>query len=199
MLYLPPNIGHWGVSQSDDCLTYSIGFRAPGTFEIQSKFLDFVQDSLITNKNDFYRDPNLNLQKNPAEINSKMIKKIQAIVNQLRWNNDLINTFVGQLLTEPIETAVFRPRKPISLEVFKRNLSKKTLGLDPKTRMLFIKNNFYINGEFINASQNLALYLKQLANDKKISFESILSKKDLNALGIILLPLYLAGFIDFIQ
>ena len=131
--------------------------------------------------------------------NSKMIKKIQAIVNQLRWNNDLINTFVGQLLTEPIETAVFQPRKPVSLEVFKRNLSKKTLRLDPKTRMLFIKNNFYINGEFINASQNLALYLKQLANDKKISFESILSKKDLNALGIILLPLYLAGFIDFIQ
>jgi 50S ribosomal protein L16 3-hydroxylase len=199
MLYLPPNIGHWGVSQSNDCLTYSIGFRAPRTFEIQSKFLDFIQDSLITNKNDLYRDPNLSLQKNPAEIHSRMIKKIQAIINQLRWHKDLTNTFIGQLLSEPIETAIFKPRKSISPEVFKKNLLKKTLVLNPKTRMLFIKNNFYINGECIKVDPKLASYLKQLANDKKISFKPTLSKEDLNAIGIILLPSYLAGFIDFIQ
>ena len=143
MLYLPPNIGHWGISHSDDCLTYSIGFRAPDTFEIQSKFLDFIQDNLSVNKNDLYKDPNLKLQKNPAEINSSMTNKIQPIVNQLRWNKNSINTFIGQLLTDPIETAIFQAPKPISLEVFKKDLSKKTLELNPKTRMLFIKNSFY--------------------------------------------------------
>ncbi len=199
MLYLPPNIGHWGISQSDDCLTYSIGFRAPSTFEIQSKFLDFIQDSLNTNKNYLYKDPNLNLQKDPAEINANMIKKIQQKVNQLRWNKNLINTFIGQLLTEPVETAIFHRPKPISLEIFKKNLSKKILELNPKTRMLFIKNNFYINGELIEVDKRYAAYLRQLANNKKIAFKPSLDKKDLNALGITLLPLYLSGFIDFIQ
>ena len=199
LLYLPPNVGHWGVSQSDDCLTYSIGFRAPGTFEIQSKFLDFIQDNLITNKNDLYRDPNLNLQKNPAEINSNMIKKIQRIVNQLCWNTNSINNFIGQLLTEPIEGAVFETSKSMTAEVFIKDLIKKPLKLNPKTRMLFIKNNFFINGELIEADKKSIMYLKQLANDREISIKSTLNKKDLNALGIVLLPLYLSGFIDFIQ
>ena len=199
LLYLPPNVGHWGVSQSDDCLTYSIGFRAPGTFEIQSKFLDFIQDNLITNKNDLYRDPNLNLQKNPSEINSNMIKKIQRIVNQLRWNTNSINNFIGQLLTEPIEGAVFETSKSMTAEVFIKDLIKKPLKLNPKTRMLFIKNNFFINGELIEADKKSIMYLKQLANDREISIKSTLNKKDLNALGIVLLPLYLSGFIDFIQ
>jgi 50S ribosomal protein L16 3-hydroxylase len=199
LLYLPPNVGHWGVSQSDDCLTYSIGFRAPGTFEIQSKFLDFIQDNLITNKNDLYRDPNLNLQKNPAEINSNMIKKIQRIVNQLRWNTNSINNFIGQLLTEPIEGAVFETSKSMTAEVFIKDLIKKPLKLNPKTRMLFIKNNFFINGELIEADKKSIMYLKQLANNREISIKSTLNKKDLNALGIVLLPLYLSGFIDFIQ
>ena len=199
LLYLPPNVGHWGVSQSDDCLTYSIGFRASGTFEIQSKFLDFIQDNLITNKNDLYRDPNLNLQKNPAEINSNMIKKIQRIVNQLRWNTNSINNFIGQLLTEPIEGAVFETSKSMTVEVFIKDLVKKPLKLNPKTRMLFIKNNFFINGELIEADKKSIMYLKQLANDREISIKSTLNKKDLNALGIVLLPLYLSGFIDFIQ
>ena len=199
LLYLPPNVGHWGVSQSDDCLTYSIGFRAPGIFEIQSKFLDFIQDNLITNKNDLYRDPNLNLQKNPAEINSNMIKKIQRIVNQLRWNTNSINNFIGQLLTEPIEGAVFETSKSTTFEVFIKDLVKKPLKLNPKTRMLFIKNNFFINGELIEADKKSIMYLKQLANDREISIKSTLNKKDLNALGIVLLPLYLSGFIDFIE
>ena len=199
MLYLPPNVGHWGISQSDDCLTYSIGFRAPGTFEIQSKFLDFIQDNLITNQNDLYKDPNLNLQKNPAEINLNMIKKIQQIVNQLRWNAKSINTFIGQLLTEPIEGAVFETSKPLTLEIFKKDLIRKPLKLNPKTRMLFIKNNFYINGELIETDKKSLVHLKQLANDREISVKSTLNKKDLNALGIVLLPLYLSGFTDFIE
>ena len=199
LLYLPPNVGHWGISQSDDCLTYSIGFRAPGTFEIQSKFLDFIQDNLITNKNDLYKDPNLNLQKNPAEINSNMMKKIHHIVNRLRWNTNSINTFIGQLLTEPIEGAVFETSKPMTLEIFKKDLIRKPLKLNPKTRMLFIKNNFYINGELIETDKKSIMYLKQLANDREVSIKSTLNKKDLNALGIALRPLYLSGFIDFIQ
>ncbi len=199
MLYLPPNIGHWGISQSDDCVTYSIGFRAPGTFEIQSKFLDFIQDHLITNENEIYKDPNLTPQKNPAEISSNMTKEMRNIVDRLRWDKSSINHFIGQLLSEPIENSIFETRKPLSLKAFEKSIVHKTLRLNSKTRMLFIKNNFYINGEFIKIDKKYTSFLKELANDREISLESTLNKRDLNALGIVLLPLYVAGFIDFIQ
>ena len=199
MLYLPPNIGHWGISQSDDCLTYSIGFRAPATFEIQSKFLDFIQDHLIANENEIYKDPNLAPQKNPAEISSNMTKAMRNIVDRLRWDKSSINHFIGQLLSEPIESSIFETRKPLSLKAFEKRIVNKTLKLNSKTRMLFIKNNFYINGEFIKIDKKYTPFLKQLANDREISLESSFNKRDLNALGIVLLPLYEAGFIDFIQ
>jgi len=199
MLYLPPNIGHWGISQSDDCLTYSIGFRAPATFEIQSKFLDFIQDHLITNENEIYKDPNLAPQKNPAEISSNMTKAMRNIVDRLRWDKSSINHFIGQLLSEPIESSIFETRRPLSLKAFEKRIVNKTLKLNSKTRMLFIKNNFYVNGEFIKIDKKYTLFLKQLANDREIYLEPTLNKKDLNALGIVLLPLYVAGFIDFIQ
>ena len=199
MLYLPPNIGHWGISQSDDCLTYSIGFRAPATFEIQSKFLDFIQDHLITNENEIYKDPNLAPQKNPAEISSNMTKAMRNIVDRLRWDKSSINHFIGQLLSEPIESSIFETRKPLSLKAFEKRIVNKTLKLNSKTRMLFIKNNFYVNGEFIKIDKKYTPFLKQLANDREISLESTLNKSDLNALGIVLLPLYVAGFVDFIQ
>ena len=199
MLYLPPNIGHWGISQSDDCVTYSIGFRAPGTFEIQSKFLDFIQDHLITNENEIYKDPNLTPQKNPAEISSNMTKAMRNIVDRLRWDKSSINHFIGQLLSEPIESSIFETRRPLSLKAFEKGIVNKTLKLNSKTRMLFIKNNFYVNGEFIKIDKKYTSFLKQLANDREISLESTLNKRDLNALGIVLLPLYEAGFIDFIQ
>jgi len=199
MLYLPPNMGHWGISQSDDCLTYSVGFRAPATFEIQSKFLDFIQDHLITNENEIYKDPNLAPQKNPAEISSNMTKAMRNIVDRLRWDKSSINHFIGQLLSEPIESSIFETRKPLSLKAFEKRIVNKTLKLNSKTRMLFIKNNFYVNGEFLKIDKKYTLFLKQLANDREISFESTLNKSDLNALGIVLLPLYVAGFVDFIQ
>jgi len=37
-LYLPPRLAHHGVSKSDDCMTYSIGFRAPTSPELFRAF-----------------------------------------------------------------------------------------------------------------------------------------------------------------
>ena len=46
MLYLPPGVAHCGVAESE-CLTWSIGFRAPGDDEIVTAFLDFLREKGI--------------------------------------------------------------------------------------------------------------------------------------------------------
>ena len=42
MLYLPPRLIHWGTSQSDDCMTLSVGCRAPSATELVSKVAEHL-------------------------------------------------------------------------------------------------------------------------------------------------------------
>ena len=44
MLYLPPNYAHEGIAVGE-CMTYSIGFRAPSFQELGESFLQFMADS----------------------------------------------------------------------------------------------------------------------------------------------------------
>ncbi|MGO3004573.1 MAG: cupin domain-containing protein, partial [Halomonas sp.] len=46
MLYLPPGWAHHGVSQSDDCMTISLGFRAPSADEAITSYADFLGEQL---------------------------------------------------------------------------------------------------------------------------------------------------------
>ena len=39
MLYLPPNLAHWGIAEGE-CMTCSVGFRAPACLELLAKLYD---------------------------------------------------------------------------------------------------------------------------------------------------------------
>src|SRR3546814_13110603 len=45
MLYLPPRLAHCGVAVND-CMTYSVGFRAPSAAEVLTHFTDFLSQFL---------------------------------------------------------------------------------------------------------------------------------------------------------
>ncbi|WP_229148668.1 JmjC domain-containing protein [Alcanivorax sp. 1008] len=40
VLYLPPGVGHWGVAEDDDCITWSVGFRAPAPADLLARLAD---------------------------------------------------------------------------------------------------------------------------------------------------------------
>src|SRR3546814_9287921 len=78
ILYVPPRVAHHGVAVGDDCMTYSIGFRAPSRGELIADWCDHLLDS--TRDDDRYDDPNLQVQKNPCEISSQAITQLLAMV-----------------------------------------------------------------------------------------------------------------------
>src|SRR3546814_14884173 len=45
ILYVPPRVAHNGVAVGDDCMTYSIGFRAPSRGELIADWCDHLLDS----------------------------------------------------------------------------------------------------------------------------------------------------------
>lgn len=198
MLYLPPQIAHWGVAEGNDCMTYSIGFRAPKSHELTHEFLSYLQDNLIfnnTNKS-LYSDPDLTLQNNPAAISECMVNKVCNMLQKINWDNDHVADFLGKYLTEPKSNIYFKPAKKLSLQKFIMRLQKETLMLDLKSQMLFTNNAFYLNGEKIVVSQHLTYLMQLLANQRNLNISSQTIAFQ-NQVADVLYESYLAGYIGF--
>ena len=96
MLYIPPGVAHWGIAEGD-CMTYSIGFRAPSHGDILTELAQEVAAGL---SNDLrFTDPSLKLQKNPGEISADAITHIQEILAQHFTAENIANWF-GKHMTE---------------------------------------------------------------------------------------------------
>ena len=98
MLYLPPGVGHHGVALGE-CITISIGFRAPSHRDILMQFTDFVADQLPDHCR--YSDPDLEQPGTPYFIDEAAISRIQTILQQYVKDRDLLRQWFGQLMTEP--------------------------------------------------------------------------------------------------
>jgi 50S ribosomal protein L16 3-hydroxylase len=98
MLYLPPRVGHNGYAIGDDCMTLSVGFRAPSHQEIFEGFTNYLDN--ITCAEDRYADPDLSLQSNPGEITDAAIQRVQTILRDYIDNPELISHWFGQFMTE---------------------------------------------------------------------------------------------------
>ncbi len=167
MLYLPPHVAHYGVAV-DDCMTYSIGFRAPTAEELGHGFLVHLQDTLTLEGR--YADPDLRLQTHPGEISRSMLAQIGDMVARIQWSKRDIAEFTGRYLSDPKPNVFFdAPDTALSRTAFNKQTHKTGVVLNPKSRLLFTGGRFYINGEaFIPATDEIA-GLQQLADHRRLA------------------------------
>ena len=83
MLYLPPQYAHDGVAIGE-CMTYSIGFRAPSFQEVGESFLSFMSDTIDLPGR--YADPDLKPTEHPAEISNAMVEKIAEHIAKITFS-----------------------------------------------------------------------------------------------------------------
>lgn len=98
MLYLPPQLAHWGVAEGDDCTTYSFGFRAPSHADILGELAHDIGSQLSNDQR--YSDAGLSLQDNPGEISLDAVEQIQAIIKQHLDDPKAIASWLGRYMTE---------------------------------------------------------------------------------------------------
>lgn len=98
MLYLPPCVGHNGVAETDDCMTYSIGYRAPQSGEMLIDFANKVADSL--NQEDRYADPDLSLRLSSGEITQSDILRVQGLFRRFIDDPQRMAVWFGELMTQ---------------------------------------------------------------------------------------------------
>lgn len=166
MLYLPPHYAHDGVAIGE-CMTYSIGFRAPSYQELGEAFLHFMADTI--DLPDRYADPELALSKHPAEIGSPMIEKIAEQLAKIKFTKNDIQIFLGEYLSEPKSTVFFQsPEKPLTPKKFAASAQKLGLSLALKTQMLYQGKHIFVNGESFTANKADGVILKKLADQRRL-------------------------------
>jgi len=204
MLYLPPHLAHWGIAVSDgkvDCMTYSIGFRAPKNQELATEFLGFMQDKMNQDQitlAGIYQDADLTLQDHPAEISYAMIGKVAEILQKIQWSNSDVAEFLGTYLSDPKADVVFDTNKKIPIRTFNEKLAKHGIALDLKSQMLFADDNFYLNGEAATFTGKSATILKKLADSRQLVVGDLNQIKTINEeLLQHLYDWYIAGYLYF--
>ena len=98
MLYLPPRLAHNGIAE-DDCMTYSVGFRAPSAAEVLTHFTDFLGQFLPDEER--YSDADIQPSEDPNQIQRDALERLKALLNEHMSDERLLMTWFGQFMTEP--------------------------------------------------------------------------------------------------
>lgn len=182
MLYLPPQAAHDGVALGDDCMTISIGFRAPTQAALARGLLEAAADQAMARVgllggpygepalpgprlDGLYRDPGQAATRHPAALPDALVQATLDTLSKLRFDDALAARFLGCWLTEPSQLAVFdSPDASVDLE--DSWPAQGSLVLDRRSRMLYRGKQLFINGETAMVPAEAAL--RQLADARAL-------------------------------
>ena len=98
MLYLPPNVPHHGVADGE-CMTLSVGFRAPSRNDLVQAWLDQLSAAPSFKKR--FSDPMRAMQSNPGEISATDTQALrQLILEGIEEESASLDSWLGKYLTE---------------------------------------------------------------------------------------------------
>jgi 50S ribosomal protein L16 3-hydroxylase len=155
MLYIPPGYAHDGVAVGDDCMTYSIGFRAPARSELISSWTDHVLDTL--QDDDRYADPDLQLQDNPGEISGAALARLQQMMAEALADPAEFAAWFGEYTTaRKSEQFDWTPEEPLSIgDLGSLAEARASLVRNPASRFSFIRHDGGLVSLFVDGARYL--------------------------------------------
>ena len=164
MLYLPPGWGHDGVAVGGDCMTCSVGFRAPAAGELSRDLLmrlaDDGEDEGDARAAALYRDPQQPATVTPGAVPAALLDFARAAIARQLADPDALARVLGERLTEP-KPQVWFEADPGD--------AAGGVRLDACSRMLYDDRHVYINGEALRAGGRDATLMRTLADAGQLS------------------------------
>ena len=183
ILYVPPGIAHNGVAISDDCMTYSIGFRAPSHSELLAHYCDDVLDQLSDDSR--YGDPHLEQQDNPGEISAAAVDRLHAMITETMLDREAFARWFGQYnSTRKYPDIDWQPDEPIEIEVLRKYLARGLpLCRNPASRFSFFRQAetstmLFVDGQCFGCIQDTAALAELLCAQDRISIGPDLQSSD---------------------
>lgn len=153
ILYIPAGKAHWGVASSDDCITFSVGFRAPSEKELLSSLLENMINEFSEHRR--YQDNLASIDEHPAKINAAVHQQLTDFLHNLSTEKlqRAAEQAFGELVTEPRYSAF---DEPLAIE---KNALKNAIDeciavqedlelyIPPHTRLAFSETHLFVNGD----------------------------------------------------
>ena len=154
MLYIPPGVAHWGIAEGDDCLTYSIGFRAPSIADILTEASQEAASQLTNDQR--YRDIQPSDFSHPGEISDATVEALTQLVRE-HLKPDTLRDWFGRYMTSP-------KYPELEPDVDDEENPGDTLYRHPASRFAYTNTRegdavFYADGEAHPCSRALAMAL----------------------------------------
>lgn len=174
ILYVPPRFAHNGVAVGDDCMTYSIGFRAPSRSELITDWADTLLDAAIDDDGIRYEDPDLLRQDNPGEITEQALTRLHAMVCEKLLDHGAFARWFGQFNSRSKYPDIdWGPEDPVGIAQVRQSVAEGTgLSRNPASRLSFIRQGsdtilLFADGEcFEVTGKTMALGEKLCAQDR---------------------------------
>lgn len=158
MLYLPPRYAHDGVAVGE-CMTYSIGFRAPSRSELAGELLQrLAEDAADAVGDSLYADPKQQAVAQSGEIPEALVTFARKALEDALRDPLALQRVLGEYLTEP--------KGHVSFDGGQSDGAGGGLVLDRRTRMAYDAKHVFINGESFLASGRDAQLMRLLADDR---------------------------------
>jgi 50S ribosomal protein L16 3-hydroxylase len=177
VLYVPPGFGHNGVAVGDDCMTYSIGFRAPSRSELIGQWCDHLMERL--GDDDRYTDPDLAVQGNPGEILPEAIARLHAMVNEALLDRETFARWFGRHASTPKYPEVdWRPEDPIEpADLHAALAGGAVLERNAASRFAFIREgadriSLYVDGRRFDCHGPAAAFAERLCARARFDVEA---------------------------
>jgi 50S ribosomal protein L16 3-hydroxylase len=167
MLYLPPGWQHDGVAVGD-CLTFSIGFRAPSRHEFLAAFLAACADE-PDGPDPRFTDRGRLPTAHPGELPGDLGDQLRSWALDWRPKPAAVDRFIGCYVTEPKPTVWFDPPAAMSPSRFGAAARVHGLGVDRRSRIAWRGATIFLNGEAFDASVAGRRALRELADRRALS------------------------------
>jgi len=200
ILYVPPGVAHNGVAVGDNCMTYSIGFRAPSRGELIGGWADDLLAGMTDD--DRYADPGLRRQANPGEIAPAAIDRLHALVTEKLGDRAAFARWFGEYASTPKYPEIdWSPETAIGVDDLDAYLAHGVaLIRNPASRFSFIAQGagavlLFVDGESWLCEGATATLAVDLCADLRLTFDA--DRVAPGALRALLLDLINAGSLGF--
>jgi 50S ribosomal protein L16 3-hydroxylase len=164
MLYLPPGWGHDGVAEGE-CVTCSIGFRAPSSDELARDLLQRLSDAGDDVPARRYRDPGQPATDRPAQVPAPLREFAEAALRRALASPHAVGRALGEALTEPKPQVWFDAGGALP--------RGRGVALDRRTRMMYDAAHVFLNGEAFRAGGRDAVLMRRLADRRRLPADAL--------------------------
>jgi len=166
MLYLPPGWAHDGEAVGGDCMTCSVGFRAPSRDELARELLQRLADPPEADEaaaapQRLYTDRNQAASPEPGRVPAALQDFARAAVARALQEPDALERALGEAMSEPKPQTWFDPGEQVPPGV--------GVQLDRRSKMLYDDRHVFLNGESYRAGGRDARLMRQLADTRSLS------------------------------